>query len=221
MYRTLAEGGNTPIIISEDNNGKNDSTFGGGGVFIILLFVIIIAVVMIPFLLRRESVVERGSTFADMLPAMMVMQTATANTAKQTTVDVNSYNTGANGCGIGPTNFQLYQQGVETNNNVYVQSCQTREKIDDDGQSTRDLINTNRMHDLELALAERNATIISLNTQLTSERQYSSLTAQSTANYNSLQMQISALAATTPKNPVPAVCVSPYGTYRSFDGCGA
>lgn len=208
MYRnTLAEGGTTPIVITEDSGGDK-SGFGGGGVLVVLLFLIVIAVVAIPAFTRREPVVQPTSGLAELLPAMMVMQ----STSQRQTVDVNSNNTYGNGCG--PSNFQLYQQGVQTNDNVFVQSCQTRELVREDGNTTRNLINDNRMHDLELQVAAERAEKLALSTQLTSERQYTALTQQNTANYNSLQQQLYALAAQVPKEPVPAVCVSPYASYR-------
>lgn len=211
MYGELAQGGSNPILITE-KGGSGDGM--GGGVLAVLVVLIILAIAGFSVFNRREPIVNSNSELASLLPAMMVM------TSQRQSVDVNSNNTNWN---CGPTNFDIYRQGVATNDNVFVQSCQTRELVTADGNDTRNLINDNRMHDLELQVAEKNAQLIAKDNQLTSERQYNSLTQQNTANYSNLQTQIQALNCRIPAPPVAAYDVSPYGVYapqRFYGGFG-
>lgn len=204
MFGELAQGGTNPILITEKGGSDRDSGIMGGGVLAVLVVLIILAIAGFSLWGRREPVVNSNSELATLLPVLTVMQSS------QKAVEVNSNNTNQN---CGPSNFDIYRQGVATNDNVFVQSCQTRETVTADGTTTRTLINDNRMHDLELQIAEKNAQLIAKDNQLTSERQYNSLTQQNTANYNSLQTQVQALACRIPAPPVAAYGVSPLGVY--------
>lgn len=193
-YPYVAEAGATPMIIGSTGAERQDGVMGGGSVLVILLFIIVIAVVAIPLMRNREPIAS-GGALESILPAMMI------SNMNRNNIDVNSNNTGTVNCG--PTNFDLYQQGCLNNKTTIEQ-----------GQATRELINSTEISRLKDQIASMNLAMSQKDTSAQLTGLFSAQTVQSLNQFDSIQRQITQIQNDMFERPKPAYCVSPYGAYQ-------
>ncbi len=207
-YPYVAEGGSMPMVIG----GGSEKNEYGGGIFMVVIILIFIALAGFIVFTRREPVVANNSTFAELLPAMMVMQ----STQQRTVVD--SYNHNADGCGV--SNFALYQQGQATDRDVLIENCKGRETTTSEANKTRELILTSEVRELDRRLADEKADNIKLSNQLVTAAQFATLSAQNIGSFGALQNQITALQNTVCTEPVKAQVVGTnFVQARQVDPC--